>query len=98
MFLNDFIIFIELAFNELVYNFNIRNILKLLTNLSAKILNLNYLRFIKPKKINDVIIFINVIIKNRYDNIYIIIKFEINIYLKLHYNYLIFEINFKFFN
>ena len=73
-FLNNFVTFIKFASNKLIYDFRVRNTLRLLTDLFIK--DLNYLRLIKRKEIDDVIIFINAMIKNRYDNNHIIIKLE----------------------
>ena len=75
--MNNFVIFIEFALNELVYDFHVRDILKLLTDLPTETSNFDRLRFIKREKVDDVIVFVNVMIKNRYDSIYIIMKFEI---------------------
>ena len=52
-FLNNFIIFIEFALNELIYDFHIRDILRLLIDLFAEISDFNYLRFIKREKVNN---------------------------------------------
>ena len=84
--------------NKLVYDFRVRDILELLVDLSVE--NLNRLRFIKRKKANNVIIFINTIIKTRYNNIYKIVKLreESLVYLRFHYNYSILDINLKLFN
>ena len=74
------------------------NILKLLINLLIK--NLNHFRLIKREKVDNIIIFINAIIKTRYDNNYKIINFRKGfiIYLRLYYSYFIFNVNLKLFN
>ena len=95
-FLNNFITLINFVFNELIYDFRFRNIVKLLIDLSVK--NLDQLCLIKRKKINDVIIFVNAMSKIRYDNKHKVINLRSLIYLRLHYDYFIFDINFKLFN
>lgn len=88
----------KFTLNELTYDFHIRNIIKLLTDLLTEAFN--QLRLIKREKIDNVIIFINAIIKTRYDNNHKIIKFHerSSIYLRLYYDYFILNINFKLFN
>ena len=84
--------------NELVYDFQVRDTLKLLADLSVE--NLNRLRLIKREKANDVIVFANAIVKTRYNSIYKIVKLreESLVYLRLHHNYSISNINLKLFN
>ena len=98
MFFNNLIIFISFALNEFIYKFRVYNIVELLINLLSK--DLNRLRFIKRKKADNIITFVNIIIKTHYNSIYKIINIneELSIYLRLNYNYFIFNINFKFFN
>ena len=96
--LNNLIILINFALNELAYRFRVRNIVRLLINLLLK--DFNRLRLIKREKINNVIAFTNIITKTRYNNIYKIINIneELSVYLRLHHNYFIPNVNFKFFN
>ena len=63
-------------------------------------MDFNRLRFIKRKEVNNIIAFINTIIKIRYNNIYNFININegVLIYLRLYYNYFIFNINLKLFN
>ena len=88
----------KFTLNKLAYNFHIRDTLELLINLSKK--DLNRLHLIKREKIDDIITFINAIIKIHYDNNYKIINFREQsiIYFKLYYNCFIFNVNFKLFN
>ena len=91
---------IEFAFNKLIYNFKINDILKILTNILSK--NYNQLRFIK-KKAKFVITFVNVINKTRYNLHYKIIndfiKIKVIIYFCFYQKYIISKlVNKKLFN
>ena len=80
----------------MTYDFHIKDIVKLLIDLLIK--NLDQLRLIKREKVNNAIIFANVISKIRYDNKHKAINLRLLTYLKLHYGYFILDINFKLFN
>ena len=80
----------------MIYDFRVKDIVKLLADLSVK--DFDQLRLIKREKTNDVIIFINVISKTRYDNKHKVINLKSLTYLRLHHGYFIFHINFKLFN
>ena len=92
---------IDFAFNELTYEFKINDTFEMLFDLSSK--NFNRLRQIKRKKVESIMIFVNVISKTRYDLHYKIIsdvfKFDFMIYFRFHQNYTISNlINKKFSN
>ena len=94
-------VFIDYAFNELIYDFKVNDNVDLLTNLSSK--NYNRLRLIKREKTQIVMIFVNVMNKARYDlhhkTITSMIEVEFMIYLRLHQKYIISKlINKKLFN
>lgn len=98
-FLNNIInAIIGFIFNKVAYDFRVRNIFKLLVNLLAE--DFNRLRFIKWEKVNDLIAFINVMIKTRYNSIYKVVKLheDLLIYLRFYYDYSILDINLKLFN
>ena len=80
----------------MIYDFRVKDIVELLIDLLIK--DLDQLRLIKREKTDNVITFINVISKIRYDNKHKIINLKSLTYLRLHYNYFIFDINFKLFN
>ena len=86
----------SLILNELIYDFYIKNIVKLITDLLIK--NFDQLRLIKREKIDNIIIFINAMSKTRYDNQHKVINLKSLTYLKFHHNYFIFDINFRLFN
>ena len=82
---------IDLISNEIYYKFKIQNFINLLfvENLFAKIFN--KFRLILKKEINDVIIFIFIIIKIRYDLKYLSLYFKTKneFFFKLYYKYFI---------
>ena len=80
----------------MIYDFRVKDIVELLIDLLIK--DLDQLRLIKREKTDNVIIFINVISKIRYDNKHKVINLKLLTYLKLHHDYFIFDINFKMFN
>ena len=80
----------------MIYDFRVKDIVKLLTDLSAE--NLDQLRLIKREKTDNVITFINAMSKIRYDNKYKVINLKSLTYLRLHHNYFIFDINLKLSN
>ena len=85
-------VIIEYAFNEFVYNFKINDTLNLLIDLFSK--NYSQLRQLKRKNVEVAMIFVNVFSKIRYDEIHKILKFNIDdkMYLRLHQNYIIFDL------
>ena len=88
---NIIYVIINYAFNELTYEFKMRDIIKMLANLFSK--NFNRLRFIKREKAKIAITFVNALNKVKYDLYYKIITFVIEtkfmIYLQLHQKYTI---------
>ena len=94
-------LFIDFAFNELVYDFKINDSLDMLVDLFSQ--NYQRLRQIKRKNAEIVMTFVNVVNKVRYDQnhriIINIIQPRFMIYLKLHQKYIIFDLtNKKLFN
>ena len=89
---------IDFILNELIYNFYIKNTLNLFIDLLLK--NFNYLYLIKREKVDNAIIFTNIIVKRRYNNKYLTINIKKGflIYLQLYYNYIILDVNSKLFN
>ena len=57
-----------MSLNEILYNFNIRDIFDFLSDLSSK--HFNRLRLLKRKQIKESLTFINIIIKVYYDKSY----------------------------
>ena len=87
--------------NEILYNFNIRDTLRLLT--LAKLLSKDFscLRQLKREATKNSIVFANIIIKTYYDNSYkdLSVSRESSIYLRLHHEYKISRIkNYKLHN
>ena len=85
---------IDLTFNEVCYDFRVKNFTSILfidNFVSAKIFN--KLRFIKREKVNDVITFIIIFIKIKYDIKYLFLNFKKKdeTFLKLYYDYFIFN-------
>ena len=89
---------IDFTLNKLIYKFRIRDTLSILLDLLPEYLD--KLRLIKREEADNIITFINVIIKNRYNSIYkaISLRKESIIYLRLYYNYSISRVNLKFSN
>ena len=79
--------FIEMSSNKLLYNFNVRNIFKLLTKLSQK--DFSRLRQMKRKQVENVIAFINTLTKTYYNKSHTALRLtRDNItYLRLHHEY-----------
>ena len=79
--------FIEVLFNELFYDFNVRDILKLLIKFSRK--DFFRLRQMKREQIEDVIVFVNTLIKAYYNKSHIALRLTCDniIYLRLHHEY-----------
>ena len=88
---------IDFAFNELIYDFRINDILNMLKNLFVE----NYFKFkqIKRESTKKIIIFVNVMHKRRYDQTHTNIQFKIEnyVFLELYFDYIIFDLsNHKF--
>ena len=83
---------IEYVSNEFVYEFKINDTLSMLTNLSSE--NYSQLRQIKRENVEIAIIFVNVLSKIRYDAMHKTLKFKIDdkMYLRLHHDYIIFDL------
>ena len=86
-------VIIEYVSNEFVYEFKINDTLSMLANLSFE--NYSQLRQIKRENIEIVITFVNVLSKVRYDAIHKTLKFKIDdkMYLRLHHDYIIFDLS-----
>ena len=86
---------IDYVSNEFIYDFRVNNTLNLLKNLSTK--NYDHLRQIKRDSTKKIIVFVNVMHKLRYDFAYKNIKLTINnyVFLRLHVDYIIFELSNK---
>ena len=89
---------IDYAFNELVYEFRVNDTFNLLKDLSTK--NYDRLRQIKRDSTKEIIVFVNVMHKLRYDFAHKNVKLTINDYafLRLHVDYIICELSNKKFN
>ena len=85
-------VIIEYVSNELVYEFKINDTLNMLTDLLFE--NYNQLRQIKRENVEIVMTFVNVLNKTRYDAIHKTLKFKIDdkMYLRLHHDYIIFDL------
>ena len=83
---------IEYVLNELIYEFKINDTLNMLTDLLFE--NYSQLRQIKRENVEIVITFVNVLSKIRYDAIHKTLKFTIDnkMYLRLYYDYIIFDL------
>ena len=84
--------FIKISLNEILYNFNIRDIFDFLSDLPSK--HFNHLRQLKREQIEKSLTFINVIIKAYYDKSHKSLNLAKRniIYLRLHQNYKILNI------
>ena len=82
---------IDLIFNKICYNFKIRNFINLLfvENLFAKVFD--KFRLVLKKKVDNIIIFVLIIMKIRYDLRYLSLYFKIKneFFFKLYYDYFI---------
>ena len=91
-------VIIDFVFNELFYDFKINDILIMFKNLFIE----NYFRFkqIKREFIEEIMTFVNIMHKRRYDDVYINVQFKINnyVFFKLHVEYIIFDLNNHKFN
>ena len=78
--------------NELVYEFKINDTLNMLADLFPE--NYSQLRQIKRENVEVVMTFVNVFSKVRYDEIHKTMKFKIDdkMYLRLHHDYIIFDL------
>ena len=85
-------VIIEYVSNEFVYEFKINDTLNMLADLSFE--NYNQLRQIKRENVEIAITFVNVLNKVRYDAIHKTLKFKIDdkMYLRLHHDYIIFDL------
>ena len=88
-------VIIDYVSNEFIYDFQINDTLNLLKNLSTK--NYDRLRQIKQNSTKKTIVFVNVIHKLRYDFAHKNIILTINdyVFLRLHVDYIIFELSNK---
>ena len=82
----------EYASNELVYEFKINDTLNMLANLSSE--NYNQLRQIKRENVEIAMAFVNALSKVRYDAMHKTLKLKIDdkMYLRLHHDYIIFDL------
>ena len=76
-----------MSFNELLYDFNVRNTLEFLTKFLQK--DFSRLRQMKWEQVENVIIFVNILIKIYYDKSYIALRLARDsiIYLRLYHEY-----------
>ena len=85
---------IDLALNELCYEFRVRDIINILltSDVSKKVFD--KLRLVKREQANDVIIFVFIIMKARYDLKYLTLNLKEGdkVFLKLYYEYVILEL------
>ena len=88
-------VIIDYVLNEFVYDFRVNNTLNSSKDLSTK--NYDRLRQIKRDSTKKIIVFVNVMHKLRYDFIHKNIKLTINdyVFLRLHVDYIIFELSNK---
>ena len=88
---NTLNIFIELTLNQLKFDLFSQNLISLLDNNKSKnkIVDLNLTKIIYRKKIVNVIFYVNVQIKLRYDNKHKSLKLNVDdqVYLQLYYEY-----------
>ena len=90
-----------MSLNEILYNFNVRNTLRLLILIELLSKDFNRLRQLKRKAIKDSIAFANIITKTYYNNSYknLNVSRENSIYLRLYYEYKISKMkNYKLYN
>ena len=85
-------VIIEYVSNEFVYEFKINDTLNMLTNLSFE--NYSQLRQIKRDDVETIMTFVNALNKTRYDEVHKTLKIKIDdkMYLRLHHNYIIFDL------
>ena len=85
--------FIDQISNKLKFDFFFRDLITLLINNVNQSIKLNLLRIIYRKKTIDIMSFVNVQMKFRYDNKHKFVMFKIDniIYLRLHKNYFLFS-------
>ena len=98
---NSFNAVIELSFNEIIYNFKIKNALIVVVDASQMSKNIFSQRLKYQQKIVDAIVFVNVKIKVYYNvkHQFIFFRFNDRVYLRLHQNYKLFNsYNQKMFN
>ena len=83
---------IDFVLNELIYEFRVNDSLTLLKNLPTK--NYNRLRQIKRKSVEEVMTFVNVMRKLRYDAAHIELKLTVDdyVYLCLYHDYTILDL------
>lgn len=82
-------------FNEILFEFNVRETLNFLIELFAK--NKKRLRSVKKKQTKNFIVFANAIIKTRYNKVHTRMKLKIKfmMYLRLHQKYIMLSVNNK---
>lgn len=81
----------DLISNEMIYEFRVNDTLSVLSDLSSE--DINRLRQIKRDQVKKIIVWINIIIKHCYDRNHTLIELDFEMYLKLHYDYFIFELS-----
>ena len=89
----------EVSSNKILYEFNVRDTLELLIELSKK--DFNRLRQLKREQVEEFIAFVNIMIKIYYDESHMSISLlkESKTYLRLYHNYKIPElVNHKLYN
>ena len=84
-----------LVFNEIIYGFRFNDTLKLIIDFFPE--NFNRLRLIYRKQIEKTIIWVNAVVKHRYDNQHFAINFPISskAFFKLHHGYTILGVSNK---
>ena len=89
----------EVSSNKILYEFNVRDTLELLIELSKK--DFNRLRQLKREQVKEFIVFVNIMVKIYYDESYMLISLlkESKTYLRLHHDYKISKlVNYKLYN
>ena len=77
---NTLNVFIKITLNQLKFDFFSRNLISLFDNNKSKneIIDLNLIKIIYRKKVVDVIFYVNVQIKLRYDNKHKLLKLNVD--------------------
>ena len=98
---NVFNVIIDREFNEIIYEFKLRDVLIVLIRKFMKIDDIDFERFRYQRKTIDVISYVMIKIKIIYDSRHIFLLFKSNdkVYLRLHKKYILFnKFNAKLFN
>ena len=98
---NVFNVIIDREFNEIIYEFKLRDVLIVLIRKLIKIDDIDFERFRHQRKTIDVILYIMIKVKIIYDSRYTFLLFKSNdkVYLRLHKKYILFnKFNAKLFN